>query len=62
MGRAAAPGTIAYGTTTSMVRPARTGPRSGAPVRGRYTEVKRIPMLIRAYARAREHFVRPRRW
>ena len=25
---------------------------------GRFTEVKRIPMLIRAYARAREHFER----
>src|SRR3954451_17013132 len=26
---------------------------------GRYTEVKRIPLLIRAHARAREHFERP---
>jgi glycosyltransferase involved in cell wall biosynthesis len=26
---------------------------------GRFTEVKQVPMLIRAYARAREHFVRP---
>jgi D-inositol-3-phosphate glycosyltransferase len=26
---------------------------------GRFTEVKQLPMLIRAYARAREHFVRP---
>jgi glycosyltransferase involved in cell wall biosynthesis len=26
---------------------------------GRFTEVKRIPLLIRAYARAREHFHRP---
>jgi len=34
----------------------------GAPVLlyvGRYTEVKRIPLLIRAYARARERFSRP---
>ena len=26
---------------------------------GRYTEVKRIPLLIRAHARARERFDRP---
>jgi glycosyltransferase involved in cell wall biosynthesis len=26
---------------------------------GRFTEVKQVPMLIRAYARAREHFTRP---
>src|SRR3954451_12441129 len=36
--------------------------RAGGPVLlyvGRYTEVKRIPLLIRAHARAREHFERP---
>ena len=35
--------------------------RDGGPVLlyvGRYTEVKRIPLLIRAHARAREHFER----
>ena len=26
---------------------------------GRFTEVKQLPMLIRAYARARERFARP---
>jgi glycosyltransferase involved in cell wall biosynthesis len=36
--------------------------RAGGPVLlyvGRYTEVKRIPLLIRAHARARERFERP---
>src|SRR5919108_418499 len=36
--------------------------RAGGPVLvyvGRYTEVKRIPLLIRAHARARERFARP---
>jgi glycosyltransferase involved in cell wall biosynthesis len=36
--------------------------RDGGPVMlyvGRYTEVKRIPLLIRAHARARERFERP---
>ena len=39
-------------------------PETGAPAPvllfvGRFTEVKRIPLLVRAYARARERFVRP---
>jgi glycosyltransferase involved in cell wall biosynthesis len=50
------PGSVAY-TEADL------GPfRAGGPVLlyvGRYTEVKRIPLLIRAHARARERFDRP---
>ncbi len=34
------------------------GRRAGAPLRGPVHEVKRIPLLIRAHARARERFER----
>ncbi len=49
------PGTVAY--TEEDLAPF----RDGGPVMlyvGRYTEVKRIPLLIRAHARAREQFAR----
>lgn len=50
------PGSVAYG-------PEELGAfEGGGPVLlyvGRFTEVKRIPLLIRAYARARERFARP---
>ncbi|MGI8749050.1 MAG: glycosyltransferase family 4 protein [Thermoleophilaceae bacterium] len=57
----AAPGTVAYtdADLESFVDPD-TG--EAAPVLlfvGRFTEVKRIPLLVRAYARARERFNRP---
>jgi glycosyltransferase involved in cell wall biosynthesis len=50
------PGSVAY--TDAQLEPF----RAGGPVLvyvGRYTEVKRIPLLIRAHARARERFERP---
>ncbi len=50
------PGSVAYGD--EQLEPF----RAGGPVMlyvGRYTEVKRIPLLIRAHARARERFERP---
>jgi glycosyltransferase involved in cell wall biosynthesis len=50
------PGGVAY--TDEDLKPF----RAGGPVLlyvGRYTEVKRIPLLIRAHARARERFDRP---
>jgi glycosyltransferase involved in cell wall biosynthesis len=50
------PGSVAYGE--EQLAPF----REGGPVLiyvGRYTEVKRIPLLIRAHARARERFGRP---
>jgi glycosyltransferase involved in cell wall biosynthesis len=50
------PGSVAYGE--EQLAPF----RDGGPVLiyvGRYTEVKRIPLLIRAHARAREHFEGP---
>jgi glycosyltransferase involved in cell wall biosynthesis len=49
------PGSVRYGESDLE-------PFAKAPVlvySGRYTEVKRIPLLIRAYARARERFSRP---
>jgi glycosyltransferase involved in cell wall biosynthesis len=49
------PGTVSYGEDDLEAF------AGGAPVLlyvGRYTEVKRIPLLIRAYARARERFHR----
>ena len=54
------PGSLGYDDTDLEVF---TDPDTGAPAPvlmfvGRYTEVKRIPLLIRAYARAREHFDR----
>ena len=55
------PGTIAY--RDEDMRWFEAGPEGGhAPVLlfvGRFTEVKQLPMLIRAYARARERFARP---
>jgi glycosyltransferase involved in cell wall biosynthesis len=53
-----APGSVGYSDADLEVF---RDPASGgtAPVLlfvGRYTEVKRIPLLVRAYARAREHF------
>jgi D-inositol-3-phosphate glycosyltransferase len=55
------PGTIAY--RDEDLRWFEAGPKGGhAPVLlfvGRFTEVKQLPMLIRAYARARERFARP---
>jgi glycosyltransferase involved in cell wall biosynthesis len=55
------PGTIAY--REEDLRWFEPGPDGEhAPVLlfvGRFTEVKRVPMLIRAYARARERFARP---
>jgi glycosyltransferase involved in cell wall biosynthesis len=55
------PGTIAYRSDDlSWFEPGPDGRH--APVLlfvGRFTEVKRLPMLIRAYARARERFARP---
>jgi glycosyltransferase involved in cell wall biosynthesis len=50
------PGSVAY--TEEQLAPF----AAGGPVLlyvGRYTEVKRIPLLIRAHARARERFERP---
>src|SRR5918999_5330603 len=50
------PGSVAYGE--EQLAPF----REGGPVLiyvGRYTEVKRIPLLIRAHARARSRFMRP---
>jgi glycosyltransferase involved in cell wall biosynthesis len=50
------PGSVAYGEED--LEPF----RAGGPVLlyvGRYTEVKRLPLLIRAHARARERFERP---
>jgi glycosyltransferase involved in cell wall biosynthesis len=50
------PGSVAYGEED--LEPF----RAGGPVLvyvGRYTEVKRIPLLVRAHARARERFGRP---
>jgi glycosyltransferase involved in cell wall biosynthesis len=50
------PGSVAY--SDEQLEPF----RGGGPVLlyvGRYTEVKRIPLLIRAHARARERFARP---
>ena len=50
------PGSVSY--TEADLEPF----RAGGPVLvyvGRYTEVKRIPLLIRAHARARERFDRP---
>jgi glycosyltransferase involved in cell wall biosynthesis len=50
------PGSVAY--SEADLEPF----RAGGPVLlyvGRYTEVKRIPLLIRAHARARERFERP---
>jgi glycosyltransferase involved in cell wall biosynthesis len=50
------PGSVGY--TDAELEPF----RAGGPVLvyvGRYTEVKRIPLLIRAHARARERFERP---
>ena len=50
------PGSVAY--SDEQLEPF----RDGGPVLlyvGRYTEVKRIPLLIRAHARARERFERP---
>jgi glycosyltransferase involved in cell wall biosynthesis len=52
----AVPGSVAY--SDADLEPF----RAGGPVLlyvGRYTEVKRIPLLIRAHARARERFERP---
>jgi len=56
-----APGSVAYGEEDlgAFVDP-RTG--DAAPVLlfvGRFTEVKRIPLLVRAYARAKPRFERP---
>ncbi len=51
-----APGSVRY--TDEQLEPF----RGGGPVLiyvGRFTEVKRIPLLIRAHARARERFERP---
>lgn len=50
------PGTVAY--SDEDLRPFQRGGRVLLYV-GRYTEVKRIPLLIRAHARARERFRRP---
>jgi glycosyltransferase involved in cell wall biosynthesis len=50
------PGSVAY--SDADLEPF----RAGGPILlyvGRYTEVKRIPLLIRAHARARERFTRP---
>ena len=50
------PGSVAY--TEADLEPF----RAGGPVLlyvGRFTEVKRVPLLIRAHARARERFDRP---
>jgi glycosyltransferase involved in cell wall biosynthesis len=50
------PGSVAY--SEQQLEPF----RAGGPVLlyvGRYTEVKRIPLLVRAHARARERFARP---
>jgi glycosyltransferase involved in cell wall biosynthesis len=50
------PGSVAY--SEAQLEPF----RAGGPVLlyvGRYTEVKRIPLLIRAHTRARERFARP---
>jgi glycosyltransferase involved in cell wall biosynthesis len=50
------PGSVAY--TDDQLAPF----RAGGPVLlyvGRYTQVKRIPLLIRAHARAKERFERP---
>ena len=50
------PGSVAY--TEEQLEPF----RGGGPVMlyvGRYTEVKRIPLMIRAHARARERFEHP---
>jgi glycosyltransferase involved in cell wall biosynthesis len=52
----AVPGSVAY--SDADLEPF----RAGGPVLlyvGRYTEVKRIPLLMRAHARARERFERP---
>jgi glycosyltransferase involved in cell wall biosynthesis len=51
-----AQGSVAY--TEAELEPFRAGGRVLLYV-GRYTEVKRIPLLIRAHARAREAFRRP---
>jgi D-inositol-3-phosphate glycosyltransferase len=54
------PGSIAY--RDEDLRWFQAGPDGHAPVLlfvGRFTEVKQLPMLIRAYARARERFSRP---
>ncbi|MBA3262267.1 MAG: glycosyltransferase family 4 protein, partial [Thermoleophilaceae bacterium] len=50
------PGSVAY--TDGQLAPF----AAGGPVLlyvGRFTEVKRVPLLVRAHARAREHFARP---
>ena len=54
------PGSVGYteADLLSFTNPATGGPAPVLLFVGRFTEVKRIPLLIRAYARARAHFDR----
>jgi len=55
------PGSVSYSEAdlARFVDPATGGPAPVLLFVGRFTEVKRIPLLVRAYARARERFSRP---